>query len=174
MGSKKSFNNQHQTNQQTSFRHTLSLAAVLEISSLRFIDGSLIYPLRHSHRYPRNQICSARGTFHSQKLYKPNLYKWASFVHRMQLLNLLESTNAPRWKWTHTHTHNHTWTVSGCLLFFKIKFRAFVLAHACSRARKGHIWSAAWGRWRWFVDGCGEGLHSLLKKRLTHASGGYS
>lgn len=53
----------------------------------------------------RNQICSARGTFHSQNLYKPNLYKWASFVRRMQLLNLLKSTNAARWKWTHIHRH---------------------------------------------------------------------
>lgn len=73
--------------------HTLRLVAAHEISSevlrvaLGFIDGSPIYPPRHSNGYPRNQTCSARGTFHGQNLYKPNLYKWASFVRRMQLLN---------------------------------------------------------------------------------------
>ncbi len=48
------------------------------------IDGGLFYPLRQSNRYPCNQICHARGAFQSQTLYKPNLYKWASFVRRIQ------------------------------------------------------------------------------------------
>lgn len=91
------------------------------------VDGGLFYPLRQSNRYPCNQICYARGAFESQTLYKPNLYKWASFVHRIQYscsiyccaANGFRSTNAPRWKWASTHA-NTQHSVSLC--FFKKMF----------------------------------------------------
>lgn len=61
MEPKKSFDCQHQINQQNCFRWTNT---------------------------PLHQTWSSIGTFHSQNLSKPKFYKQASFVHRMELLNL--------------------------------------------------------------------------------------
>lgn len=80
---------------------------------LTSIDVGLFYLLRQSNRYPCNQICYAKGAFKSQTLYKPNLYKWASFVHRTKyicsicccILSGCGGTNVPRWKWASTQTY---------------------------------------------------------------------
>lgn len=92
--------------------------------TLTSINGRLFYLLRQSNRYACNQIYYAKGAFKSQTLYKPNLYKWASFVHRIKYscsiycctLNGCRSTNAPRCnEQAHEPTYN---TVFMCVFFY--------------------------------------------------------
>lgn len=126
------------------------------------IDGGLFYPLRQSNRYPCNQICYARGTFQSQTLYKPNLYKWASFVHRIQYscsiycctVNDAEAQlhrGGSEWARARTHTQKQTriktMFLCCCCFFFVSHVPLFFIAH--THTQPGLIlsnlcWSNLW------------------------------
>lgn len=99
------------------------------------VDGGLFYPLRQSNRYPCNQIFYARATFYSQILCQPNLYKWASFVHRIQYSpsiydctpNGCRRTNASRCR--RASAHNTHRRVCVCC-FFEFSFSpSFSITH---------------------------------------------
>lgn len=150
--------------------------------ALTSIDERLFYLLRQSNRYPCNQICYAKGAFKSQTLYKPNLYKWASFVHRIKYscsiycctLNRCRSTNAPR---CNERARKPTCNTVFICVFF-LSSSSFLITHTHLQLQgKFHLtccsnliveMARVKGR---KINVCVERLCSLLKKRLMHGLG---